>query len=165
MIANNAECFADVVSSYTESVFSLQDTVSLHGEVCCPNLQFDKMTVDFGCILNDTEVMRYIQMRNTSPMEVSYQWSFALSDQQPMAVFCEPPAVMDTEVVVEDLEDMDADQCMTEIQGDGDNTVDDEMSPAADADVAADVAADGRSDSPLSALCEVLLLCEFLWLC
>jgi len=144
-------------------VFCVQDTVSLRGEVCCPNLQFDKMTVDFGCILNDTEVTRYIQMCNTSPMEVSYQWSFALSDQQPVAVFCEPATIMDTDVVVEDLEDVDADECMTEVQGDGDDGVDDEMSPTADADAAAD----GRIESPTDAhaLCEVLLLCEFLSLC
>ena len=126
----------------------MQDTVGLCGKVCCPNLQFDKMTVDFGCILNDTEVTRYIQMRNTGPMEVSYHWSFALNDQQPVAVFCEPPAVMDTEVVVEDLEDVDA--------GDSDNTVDERMSPAADADVAvAEPPGDAHS---LSALCEVLSL-------
>ena len=32
--------------------------------------------VDFGCILNDTETLRYVRVTNTSPLEVQYSWVF-----------------------------------------------------------------------------------------
>ncbi|XP_059164883.1 hydrocephalus-inducing protein homolog isoform X3 [Physella acuta] len=56
------------------------DYISLRGEVYFPNLLFEKNTVDFGCILNDTEVTRYINITNNSPMEVCYRWSFLVGD-------------------------------------------------------------------------------------
>ena len=34
------------------------------------------MQVDFGCILNDTESIRYVKMTNNSPLEVQYKWYF-----------------------------------------------------------------------------------------
>ena len=34
------------------------------------------LQVDFGCILNDTEVMEIVKVTNHSPMDVKYQWSF-----------------------------------------------------------------------------------------
>ena len=43
---------------------SLQDYISLRGEVYFPNLAFEKMTIDFGCVLNDTEVTRYVNVTN-----------------------------------------------------------------------------------------------------
>ena len=63
-----------------------QDEIALRGEVYFPNLGFEKSEVDFGCILNDTEVTRYVNITNTSPMDVHYKWSF-LIDDQPVAVF------------------------------------------------------------------------------
>ena len=30
--------------------------------------------MDFGCILNDTEVTRYVNITNNSPMEVKYRF-------------------------------------------------------------------------------------------
>ncbi|XP_035827636.1 hydrocephalus-inducing protein [Aplysia californica] len=56
------------------------DYVALRGEVYFPNLEFEKSVVDFGCILNDTEVTRYINITNNSPMEVRYHWSFLVGD-------------------------------------------------------------------------------------
>ncbi|CAL1528045.1 unnamed protein product [Lymnaea stagnalis] len=56
------------------------DYIALHGEVYFPNLLFEKTTVDFGCILNDTEVTRYINITNNSPMEVCYRWSFLVGE-------------------------------------------------------------------------------------
>ena len=41
-----------------------------------PNVSFGKEQLDFGCILNDTETIRYISMTNNSPLEVRYRWSF-----------------------------------------------------------------------------------------
>lgn len=53
-----------------------EEQVTVRGEVFFPNLQFQTMAVDFGCILNDTEVERYIEMTNCSPLLVRYHWSF-----------------------------------------------------------------------------------------
>lgn len=41
----------------------------------------EKSVVDFGCILNDTEVTRYVNITNNSPMEVKYRWSFLIGDE------------------------------------------------------------------------------------
>ncbi|XP_071173399.1 hydrocephalus-inducing protein homolog isoform X10 [Mytilus edulis] len=57
------------------------DYIALRGEVYFPNIDFEKSVVDFGCILNDTEVTRYINITNNSPMEVHYKWSFLVGDQ------------------------------------------------------------------------------------
>ena len=64
----------------------------MRGEVYFPNLTFEKKAVDFGCILNDTEVTRYINVTNTSPLEVRYRWSFVVGDE-PVAVFLPRPKV------------------------------------------------------------------------
>uniref|UniRef100_H2XZ27 Hydin adenylate kinase-like domain-containing protein n=1 Tax=Ciona intestinalis TaxID=7719 RepID=H2XZ27_CIOIN len=56
------------------------DSVKLKGEVNFPNLDFDKSTIDFGCILNDTEVARYVDITNTSPLPVAYRWSFVVTE-------------------------------------------------------------------------------------
>ncbi len=34
--------------------------------------------VDFGCILNNTEVVHQVKMTNTSPLRVNYKWKFLL---------------------------------------------------------------------------------------
>ena len=62
------------------------DRINLRGEVFFPNLEFDHAVVDFGCILNDTEVTRYVRMTNNSPMDVHYRWSFLIGDK-PYAIF------------------------------------------------------------------------------
>ena len=41
-----------------------------------PNVAFESEHVEFGCILNDTETIRYVSMINNSPLEVRYTWSF-----------------------------------------------------------------------------------------
>ena len=67
-----------------------QDTIKLRGEVSFPNLHFEKTVVDFGCILNNTEATRYLNVTNSGPLEVSYRWSFVL-DNKPVAIFRKPP--------------------------------------------------------------------------
>lgn len=37
--------------------------------------------VDFGCILNDIEVIRYVNIINNSLMEVRYKWFFLIGDE------------------------------------------------------------------------------------
>jgi len=56
----------------------LQNSISVRGEVYFPNLLFDKDTVDFACIPNDTEATRYLQVSNNSPLPVNYKWKFKL---------------------------------------------------------------------------------------
>ncbi|XP_048461536.1 hydrocephalus-inducing protein homolog [Rhincodon typus] len=56
------------------------DYVVLRGEVHFPNLHFETDMVDFGCILNDTEIVHYVEMINCSPLPVKFRWSF-LSDE------------------------------------------------------------------------------------
>ena len=54
----------------------LQDQIELQAEVFFPNVTFEMEQLDFGCILNDTETIRYVSMTNNSPLEVRYSWSF-----------------------------------------------------------------------------------------
>lgn len=124
--------------------------MSLRGEVFCPNLQFDKTTVDFGCILNDTEVTRSIHMVNESPLAVSYQWSFVLTDQPVAVVRPEPPppaqVVESANMVVEDLEDVDVAAAATEMcHEDADDVMKDQTSSPV---VEVDVTLERLSDSP-----------------
>ncbi|KAM6409238.1 hydrocephalus-inducing protein homolog [Rhynochetos jubatus] len=53
-----------------------EEQVTVRGEVYFPNLRIQTMDVDFGCILNDTEDVRYVEMTNCSPLLVQYRWSF-----------------------------------------------------------------------------------------
>ncbi|XP_065590287.1 hydrocephalus-inducing protein homolog [Cyrtonyx montezumae] len=54
----------------------LEEQVAIRGEVFFPNLHIKTTTVDFGCILNDTENVRYVEMTNCSPLLVRYRWLF-----------------------------------------------------------------------------------------
>ncbi|XP_046781642.1 hydrocephalus-inducing protein homolog isoform X3 [Gallus gallus] len=54
----------------------LEEHIAIRGEVYFPNLHMGTTAVDFGCILNDTEDMRYVEMTNCSPLLVRYRWSF-----------------------------------------------------------------------------------------
>uniref|UniRef100_A0A803TEP1 HYDIN axonemal central pair apparatus protein n=1 Tax=Anolis carolinensis TaxID=28377 RepID=A0A803TEP1_ANOCA len=56
------------------------DHINLRGEVYFPNLQFQTMNLDFGCILNDTEMIRDVTMTNCSPLHVKYRWSFLTNE-------------------------------------------------------------------------------------
>ncbi|XP_004431871.1 PREDICTED: hydrocephalus-inducing protein homolog [Ceratotherium simum simum] len=58
------------------------DSLNLRGEVHYPNLSFETMELDFGCILNDTEVIRYITMTNCSPLVVKFRWFFLVDDKE-----------------------------------------------------------------------------------
>ncbi|XP_032984537.1 hydrocephalus-inducing protein homolog [Rhinolophus ferrumequinum] len=58
------------------------DILNLRGEVHYPNLSFETMELDFGCILNDTEVIRYITITNCSPLVVKFRWFFLVDDEE-----------------------------------------------------------------------------------
>ena len=53
-----------------------KEFVELIGEVCFPNLEFSRRTIDFGSILNDTSKRITIQITNISEMPLYYEWSF-----------------------------------------------------------------------------------------
>ncbi|XP_075290309.1 hydrocephalus-inducing protein homolog isoform X2 [Opisthocomus hoazin] len=65
-----------------------EEQVTIRGEVYFPNLRFQTMALDFGCVLNDTEDVRYVEMTNCSPLPVRYQWSFLTGSQMRFS----PPA-------------------------------------------------------------------------
>ncbi|XP_074007853.1 hydrocephalus-inducing protein homolog [Numenius arquata] len=68
-----------------------EEQVTVRGDVYFPNLCIQTTAVDFGCILNDTEDVRYIKMTNCSPLLVRYNWSF-LTDSQVSQMRFSPPA-------------------------------------------------------------------------
>ena len=51
------------------------------GEVVFPNLKFEDQNIDFGCILNDTEMSKYVTVTNTSRLTVNYEWYFNIRKQ------------------------------------------------------------------------------------
>ena len=84
------------------SLFIFQDYVALRAEVYFPSVTMERYVVDFGCILNDTEVTRYLNMTNTSPMVVRYKWTFVVGSE-PCVVINRPQvkAIKSKEVEVE----------------------------------------------------------------
>ncbi|NXX95861.1 HYDIN protein, partial [Centropus bengalensis] len=58
-----------------------EEQVNIRGEVYFPNLHIQTTVLDFGCILNDTEDVRYVEMTNCSPLPVRYHW-WLLKDSQ-----------------------------------------------------------------------------------
>ncbi|XP_069882349.1 hydrocephalus-inducing protein homolog isoform X1 [Dipodomys merriami] len=58
------------------------DSLKLRGEVCYPNLIFEMTEVNFGCILNDTEMTHSITVSNYSPLVVKFRWFFLMGDQE-----------------------------------------------------------------------------------
>lgn len=90
----------------------------MRGEVYFPNLEFEKDVIDFGCILNDTEVTRYVNITNNSPMEVKYKWSFLIGEQ-PCAVFNHQPKVQVDETILSDETAMTIEQEVEVVVEDG----------------------------------------------
>ncbi len=50
----------------------------MNGEIYFPNVHLESTLIDFGCILNNTEVVQHIKMTNKSPLIVNYKWKFIL---------------------------------------------------------------------------------------
>ncbi|XP_047678536.1 hydrocephalus-inducing protein-like isoform X5 [Tachysurus fulvidraco] len=78
----------DLVSRVAEEVLEVsysghpqRDTVALRGEVHFPNLHFSSHVLDFGCILNCTEVQKQLTMTNSSSLPVIYHWAFILDQK------------------------------------------------------------------------------------
>lgn len=54
------------------------DVIDLTGEIFFPNVYLESSDIDFGCILNNTEVFQDIKMTNIGPLVVHYKWKFVL---------------------------------------------------------------------------------------
>lgn len=54
------------------------DQINLTGEIFFPNVYLETNNIDFGCILNNTEVFQDIKMTNIGPLPVHYKWKFIL---------------------------------------------------------------------------------------
>ncbi|XP_042653703.1 LOW QUALITY PROTEIN: hydrocephalus-inducing protein homolog [Tyto alba] len=67
-----------------------EEQVTIRGEVYFPNLHIQTMALDFGCILNDTEDVRYVKMTNCSPLLVQYHWSFLMDSHVSQMRFSPP---------------------------------------------------------------------------
>ncbi|NXA22511.1 HYDIN protein, partial [Ibidorhyncha struthersii] len=67
-----------------------EEQVTIRGEVYFPNLHIQTTAVDFGCILNDTEDVRYIKMTNCSPLLVQYRWFFLTGSRVSQMRFSPP---------------------------------------------------------------------------
>ncbi|VDQ01576.1 unnamed protein product, partial [Trichobilharzia regenti] len=57
------------------------DAVRVIGEVHFPNLQFEADIIDFGCILNYTEMTKHTLMKNVSPLPVKFRWSLLIGNR------------------------------------------------------------------------------------
>ncbi|XP_044126636.1 hydrocephalus-inducing protein homolog [Bufo gargarizans] len=73
----------DLQSRVLEEVLSIcyaehphTDYIALQAEVHFPNLHFPYNQIHFGCILNDTESTRELEVTNCSPLPVQYRWAF-----------------------------------------------------------------------------------------
>lgn len=54
------------------------DQINLVGEIFFPNIYLETNNIDFGCILNNTEVCQDIKMTNIGPLVVHYKWKFVI---------------------------------------------------------------------------------------
>ncbi|XP_026704551.1 hydrocephalus-inducing protein homolog [Athene cunicularia] len=87
----------DLCSRVVEKVLKIQflehpheEQVTIRGEVYFPNLHIQPTALDFGCLLNDTEGVRYIEMTNCSPLRVQYNWSFLMDSRVRQMRFSPP---------------------------------------------------------------------------
>ncbi|XP_056381388.1 hydrocephalus-inducing protein homolog isoform X2 [Hyla sarda] len=78
----------DLQSRVLEEVLTIQyaehphkDYITLQAEVYFPNLHFPYSQIHFGCILNDTESTRELEVTNCSPLPVQYHWSFVMEHE------------------------------------------------------------------------------------
>lgn len=58
-----------------------EEHIAVRGEVYFPNLRLQAKAVDFGCIVNDTKQVLYMEMTNCSPVPAQYHWSFRTDSQ------------------------------------------------------------------------------------
>ncbi|RYY36037.1 hypothetical protein EON62_02065, partial [archaeon] len=63
-----------------------RDTVKVTGEINFANLQLDKSSIDFGCVLNDTVTSRFVHVSNVSRLPVHLAWVFVEEEEEARSV-------------------------------------------------------------------------------
>ncbi|NXD48612.1 HYDIN protein, partial [Corvus moneduloides] len=58
-----------------------EEHIAVRGEVHFPNLRLQAKALDFGCVMNDTKQVLYMEMTNCSPLPALYHWSFQTDSQ------------------------------------------------------------------------------------
>ena len=82
------------------------DVINLTGEIYFPNIYLEKTHLNFGCILNNTEVSQQIKMTNLSPLNVEYKWKFVLDKDSIVSNLAQPAT--NRSINPESRESMDA---------------------------------------------------------
>lgn len=77
-------------------------------------MTFERKQIDFGCILNHTEVTRYLTVTNDSPMPVRYRWSFLEDAEKPSVVFHRVPRQRTPDVEVIEFDDAEEEAPVTQ---------------------------------------------------
>jgi hydrocephalus-inducing protein len=85
--------------------FVLKDEIHLVGELFFPNIHLQSSSIDFGCILNNSESTRRIKIANVSPMNVYYKWKF-IGDECKVIVHeqQQQPSIVDAAAAIGDDE-------------------------------------------------------------
>ena len=71
---NTYEQRRDLTITYAEHAQT--DRIALQVHAYFPNIGFSEPTVAFGCIPNDTKVVKSLCLRNPGPLSASYEWAF-----------------------------------------------------------------------------------------
>lgn len=53
-----------------------EESIQLFASVNFPNVSLSRPSIDFGTILNNTDILEKVRMENTSPIVVKYSWCF-----------------------------------------------------------------------------------------
>lgn len=53
-----------------------KDSIPIKATIAFPNLKFDKESVNFGCVLNETQKALRVRATNWSDLDVNFKWSF-----------------------------------------------------------------------------------------
>lgn len=73
-------CIVEKLLSIQYRGHSQRDSIKLTAENIFPNIKFETNTVNFGCILNETEKKIRLKMMNSSQVVVTYNWQFMEND-------------------------------------------------------------------------------------
>ncbi|KAJ3416712.1 hypothetical protein HDV05_000542 [Chytridiales sp. JEL 0842] len=73
---NRVSCKEHAKLWITYSEHPQKDFIELFSEITFPNLTFTTNSLSFGCVPNDMEQRKTLQMTNSSSLPVEYSWSF-----------------------------------------------------------------------------------------
>ncbi|XP_027528604.1 hydrocephalus-inducing protein homolog [Neopelma chrysocephalum] len=76
-----------------------EEEITVRGEVYFPNLRIPTKALDFGCIVNGTEQVRYLEMTNCGPIPAHYHWSFQVNSKEYPTGFIPSPPTFKPQIV------------------------------------------------------------------